>query len=118
MSDATPPDAPPAPKTAAAARPPLPRLFRTTLQVLGFLIGIALLWWCAGRALAPENREQIDRVANLSPARFALLALLSAGTIALNGLIFWITIRPSVQGPTAPSNSASFRSSYPPVPGS
>ncbi|MEZ6235801.1 MAG: lysylphosphatidylglycerol synthase domain-containing protein [Phycisphaerales bacterium] len=94
MNGAPPPAAPPTPSSAATSRPPIPRLLRTTLQILGFLLGIALLWWCAGRALAPENREQIERVANLSPVRFALLALLSAGTIALNGLIFWITIRP------------------------
>ena len=72
---------------------------RLALQLGGFAIGLGLLGWCIKLALSEENREQIARLGEASPGPVLALIALSAATIALNGLIFWVTIRPERRVP-------------------
>jgi len=67
---------------------------RVIIQLVGYAGGIALLGWCVSRALSPENREQLTRLADASPLAIALLCGLSVCSIVLNGLIFWSAVRP------------------------
>ncbi len=74
----------------AAARGPL----QLTLQIIGFLAGIALLGWCVAVALRPENRDQLARLREAQPWEIAALLGLTATSLIVNGLSFWATIRP------------------------
>jgi hypothetical protein len=67
---------------------------RRLLQALGFLAGLALLVWCVSVALSDENRAQLERLGDASPAQVALLLACSAATMVLNGLIFWAVLWP------------------------
>ncbi|MCW5769076.1 MAG: flippase-like domain-containing protein [Phycisphaeraceae bacterium] len=85
-------DPSPAPDPTATDRRMSPR--RVVIQLVGYAAGIALLIWCVSRALSPENREQLTRLADASPLSIALLCGLSVLSIVLNGLIFWTAVRP------------------------
>lgn len=67
---------------------------RLAVQAGGFLVGLALLGWCASIALAPENRAQLDHLAEARPWQIALLLALSAATLLLNGATFWVLLLP------------------------
>lgn len=73
---------------------PARRALRLALQALGFVIGLLMLGWCVRAALSPENREQLAKLGEATPGQVALLLGLSAGTLYLNGLLFWVTLRP------------------------
>src|SRR5690606_21428503 len=62
---------------------------------IGFLVGLALLGWCVSIALSPENREQLDRLADAGWRPIALLVVLSGLSLALNGAIFWLVLLPA-----------------------
>ncbi len=68
-----------------------PRLF---LQALGFLAGLALLFWCASIAFSEENRENLQKLREATPTQIALLLALSLASQFLNGIIFLVTLRP------------------------
>lgn len=68
--------------------------WRLPVQALGFVACMALLWWCVRAALSPANRDQLSRLADASASDIVLLLLLSAGSVALNGLTFWLVLRP------------------------
>ena len=70
------------------------RLVRVAIQSVGFLAGLAMLGWCANMALKEENRTQLERLLDASPASIAALVGLCAATLIFNGLIFWAQIRP------------------------
>lgn len=70
------------------------RVLRLAVQTIGFLIGLALMGWCVRTALSDDNREQLARLREASVGQVALLLALSAGTLLINGLLFWITLRP------------------------
>ena len=80
--------------TTPQATTPGRRVLRLTLQALGFAIGLLLLGWCVKTALSPDNREQLAKLGEATPGQVALLLGLSAGTLTINGLLFWITLRP------------------------
>ncbi|MFG0259799.1 MAG: hypothetical protein ACF8LK_05535 [Phycisphaerales bacterium JB041] len=80
--------------TTTEATPRPRRVLRLVLQSVGFLIGLALMGWCVRVALSDENREQLARLREASVGQVALLLALSAGTLLINGLLFWITLRP------------------------
>ncbi len=83
--------------TPSATPPPhttTGRVLRLVLQGVGFIIGLLLLGWCVRVALSPENREQLAKLSEASIGQVATLLGLSACTIFLNGLFFWITLRP------------------------
>jgi len=67
---------------------------QATLQVVGALVGIALLVWALVVVFSEENRAQIERAMN-APARLAIaLVALSACSVVLNGVMFWAVARP------------------------
>lgn len=74
---------------------------KRVLQVIGFLVGIGLLAWCIMTAFKPENRAQLERLADAPPWQLAVLALLNVGYIGLNAAILWATIRPVRKVPMA-----------------
>ncbi|VAX41234.1 hypothetical protein MNBD_PLANCTO03-956, partial [hydrothermal vent metagenome] len=86
--------------TPTPSTPPLPtrsttgRVLRLLFQGAGFVIGLALLGWCVRVALSPENREQLAKLSEASLGQVAALLGLSATTLLLNGVFFWITLRP------------------------
>jgi len=65
------------------------------VQIAGFCVGIALLVWCIHAALKPEAAEGWQRLFAASPA--ALIGLLACSLVsaAVNGAMFWISIRPA-----------------------
>ncbi len=67
---------------------------RKIIPIIGFLIGLALIGWCLNLAFSPENRQQITRLSQISSTSLVLLLGLSAASLALNGIIFWLTLRP------------------------
>ena len=67
---------------------------RIVVQVVGFLIGIALLGWCVRLALSEENREALSELSNAPPGSIAALLGLSLVGVVANGLIFWGTLVP------------------------
>lgn len=67
---------------------------RLCVQALGFVLALVLLGWCIRAALSEENREQLERLGNASAGQVLLLLGLSAATLLLNGLLFWVTLRP------------------------
>lgn len=67
---------------------------RLVLQVVGFLIGIALLGWCVRLALSEENRASLEQLADAPPGALASLLGLSVVGVVANGLIFWAALRP------------------------
>lgn len=70
------------------------RAIRVVVQLVGFLAGLGMLGWCAHMALKEENRAQLERLLDASPASVAALVGLCAATLVFNGLIFWAQIRP------------------------
>ncbi|HZW10133.1 MAG TPA: hypothetical protein VFF69_09545, partial [Phycisphaerales bacterium] len=70
------------------------RVLRLSFQGLGFVVGLLLLGWCVRAALSAENREQLAKLRDADPGQIGVLFALSAATLAINGLIFWATLRP------------------------
>jgi hypothetical protein len=65
------------------------------VQILGFLVGLTLLAGCAYLAFSkPAYREQMARLAQAPPWQLAAMLALSAGTIAISGLVFRAVLRP------------------------
>lgn len=80
------------PEPAASKRSRLPaNLF---VQIAGFMIGLALLYWCVTVALTPENQQQLATLRHASWVALTELALLTLCSVVLNGLIFWSTLKP------------------------
>lgn len=70
------------------------RGLRIVVQTGAFVVGLAMLWWCARQALAPENRAQIERLREAPAVDVAIIGALSLASIVLNGLVFWAMILP------------------------
>jgi len=67
---------------------------QATLQVIGGLIGMALLVWALVIVFSEENRAQLEKAMN-APARLTgAIVALSLLSIILNGLMFWAVARP------------------------
>ena len=71
------------------------------VQVVGFVGALVLLGWCVAKALSPENREQLAKLSEASAGQIVGLLGLSVLTVTINGLIFWIIIRPVKRIPAA-----------------
>lgn len=69
-------------------------MLRLSLQLAGFLIGLVILAWCAKLAFGPKNQEGLRRLSEASPMLIAGLVATSGVGVIVNGLIFWLTIRP------------------------
>jgi hypothetical protein len=70
------------------------RAVRIAIQIIGFVAGIAAIGWCLKTALKQENREQFAKLADAPAELIALMLGLSLLTLALNGVAFWVAIRP------------------------
>lgn len=89
MTDAPPPAPADAPALSANRR-----LARAAVQCIGFLAGLGLLGWCISLAFKPDNRQQLEHLREASAAQLLGLLGLSLATLTLNGLIFWVSVRP------------------------
>jgi Lysylphosphatidylglycerol synthase TM region len=69
-------------------------LVRVLVQVIGFAASIAALGWAVKMALTEENRAQLENLQNASVGQVMALVGLSFSSVAINGLIFWVVIRP------------------------
>jgi hypothetical protein len=64
------------------------------LQLVGFLIGLALLAWCGKIAFSGENREAMSNLGEAPPNLMITLVLLSVLGVILDGLTIWLVLRP------------------------
>ncbi len=103
MTDAAgsgPPLPPPgrhAPRLQPRGRPPRAGagLIRRALQLLGFLAGAAILYWCFSRAFGdPAHRAQLARLLDAPPGLIIVLIALSLTALALDGLMFRAVLTP------------------------
>jgi hypothetical protein len=79
----------------SAARPLANRgRMRLALQGLGFLVGLGLLVWALSLALSEKNRRSLEMIAQAELSTVAWLLLVSAASVLLNGLMFWVVLRP------------------------
>lgn len=83
---------PPTPATGAPA--PRSRARRIAIQVVGIIIAIASLAWCIHMAFGPENQKQWSKLGQASTGQIALILGLSAAALILEGLSFWVILRP------------------------
>jgi len=63
-------------------------------QLVGFAISIALFLWVIRQATSEENAESLERLRNAAVGPVLGLLALTAASVLLNGLIFWVTVRP------------------------
>ncbi len=70
------------------------RPMRLLVQLAGFFVGLAVLAWCAKLAFSPENQEGLKRLGEASAGALAALLALSALGLLVNGLLFWVVLRP------------------------
>jgi hypothetical protein len=69
------------------------RAVRLALQAVVFILGLAAMGWAISMAL--QNREQLANLSGASAGEIAALLALSLATQTINGLIFWLTLRPA-----------------------
>ncbi len=67
---------------------------RITLQIIGALIGLGLAYWAITLAFGGDNHESLERLKQASLGAIAGLLGLTAITITLNGVLFWVALRP------------------------
>lgn len=67
---------------------------RNAIQLIGFGVGVVLIVWCVRIVLSEGNREALDRLREASAWQILLLLSIAASSVILNGVIFWVTIRP------------------------
>lgn len=74
------------------------RVLRGVAQAAGFAVGIGLLVWAVRLALDEKNIEQLKRLGDAPWEMVALLGVLSAASLAINGLSFWVLMLPVRRG--------------------
>ncbi len=67
---------------------------RMAVQLVGFIVGLGLLGWCASVALSARNREQLHRLGEAAWWEVLGLALLSAASIVVTGAMFRTALLP------------------------
>ena len=67
---------------------------RIAVQLIGFVLSLALLGWCVSLALSEENRQALEHLREASAGQAGALIALSLGTIVVNGVAWWAMIRP------------------------
>jgi len=73
--------------------PKRPSRLKIAMQVAGFVVGCALVVWCAQRAFA-KGGVGLDKLWNAEPWLVAVLLLSTLGSIACSGYTFWAIVRP------------------------
>lgn len=71
-----------------------PSRLRLVFQLLGFVLGLLLLAWCAKLAFSEENREQLQNLRDAPTHQVVSLLALSSVGVIVNGLTFWFVLRP------------------------
>ena len=74
---------------------------RTVVQLIGYLIGIALLVWCIRLAFSEENSAQLATLKDAPAQSLILLLMLSLASVGVNGFLFWIALTPLRRLPLA-----------------
>ncbi|MBN8599396.1 MAG: flippase-like domain-containing protein [Planctomycetes bacterium] len=77
--------------------PATPRKLSSTkvaVQVIGFLIGLALLGWCVKQAFSPENQKQLAALRNAPVHLIAMLIGANTTVLFFSGLSFFFALRP------------------------
>ena len=64
------------------------------MQAAAFVLCVGLLAWCVRGAFSESNRAQWSRLRDADAWTVAAVLGLTGATLAINGLIFWATIRP------------------------
>lgn len=67
---------------------------RLIIQAIGAAIGLALLWWALHLAFSGDDAQAIEKLKSASPAKVAAMLGLSALSLILNGVMFWLTLLP------------------------
>lgn len=67
---------------------------RLALQLLAFAVGLALLAFTISIAFGEKNREQIEKLKDATWQQIALLLGLSLVSLLVNGVMFWVALRP------------------------
>lgn len=67
---------------------------RIAIQVLGLVIGIALFAWAVSMAMSDKNTVAINAMKQAHAWQLGVLLVFSAASITLNGVMFWIVLRP------------------------
>lgn len=67
---------------------------RIALQALGLAIGLGLLAWAVGLSLSEENARSIEAMSRARWSEVAAILALTLASIVLNGLMFWVVLRP------------------------
>lgn len=62
--------------------------------MFGFLLGLGLLGWTLSLALSEESVRGFRRLGDASPGRAIGLLALTAASVVVNGLAFWVAILP------------------------
>ena len=90
---------------------------RLAIQLAGFIVGLGLLVWCARLAFSENNRAGLERLGDASAGEVSLLLALSCVGIIVNGLTFWLVLRPvrriELRGMLATNAVATFLSYLP-----
>jgi hypothetical protein len=73
--------------------PKRPTRLKIAMQVAGFLVGCALVAWCAQRAFA-KGGAGLDKLWSAEPWLVAVLILSTLGSILCSGYTFWAVARP------------------------
>ncbi len=77
-------------QSSRRARP----IAKLLIQLIGFLIGLALLAWALRMGFSSENQEQFKTLGNAPWYQVAGLVALALGTLAINGLVFFVALLP------------------------
>lgn len=84
----------------ALPRPPRSRV-AIALNLVGFALGLALLWWCGARALSPTNRAQLEMLAKAPIWQAGSMVALSFLSVGCSGMAFWAALAPVRKLPKA-----------------
>ena len=67
---------------------------RVLIQLIGFFVSLGALGWAVSVALKEENRAQLENLQNASVGQIMAIVGLSFASVAINGAIFWVVVRP------------------------
>lgn len=67
---------------------------RIAVQVIGLLIGLAMLAWALSLAFDAQSAGSLEALRNAPPVKIATLLGLSVTGLALSGAMFWVVLLP------------------------
>ncbi len=70
------------------------RIRTIVIQIVGLLAGLASLAYALSKAFGSGNKEQWEKLSHISNSQLAAIFALSAATLLVEGLSFWILVRP------------------------